>query len=62
MEEAIDGSRYMIVFVDDTTRMRHVYPLEQKSEALGALKKDEQTVARPAGLRIKRLRSDNGGE
>ena len=62
MEEAIDGSKYVIVFVDDLTRMRHVFPLKQKSDALGALKEYELTVARPAGLRIKRLRSDQGGE
>ena len=42
--------------------MRTVYPMRQKSNAVEALREYELMVVRPEGLRIKRLRSDNGGE
>ena len=61
-EESHGKNRYLIVFVDDMTRMRAAYALKKKSDAIEALKLYEKTVAQASNLRIKRLRSDNGGE
>ena len=62
VDPSFEGSRYAIIFVDDYSRMRKIYTLRHKSEALSALQQFEKEVAKASGLRIQRLRSDQGGE
>ena len=57
---ANDGFRYAINFVDDFTGACFVYFLKQKCDATRALKKFLCDIA-PYG-KLKRMRSDNGGE
>ena len=57
---AKDGFKYALSFVDDFTGINMVYFLKQKSDTTEATEKYIADVA-PYG-KIKRLRSDNGGE
>ena len=50
LPESHGGNKYAIVLVDDLTRMRTVYPLKRKSDALDAFKTYERDVAQAAGL------------
>ena len=58
--EARDGFKYTLCFVDDYTGIIMVYFLKQKSDTVEATKKFLADTA-PYG-KIKRIRSDNGGE
>lgn len=60
--DSLDGSRYFLLFVDDFTRMSWVYFLKQKSEVFLMFKKFKALVENQSGCKIKRLRSDGGGE
>ena len=52
-----------MLFTDDATRWRMVYFMRQKSEALGKLKAFlEDAACLTDGLRVKAMRSDDGGE
>ncbi|KAG7563872.1 Integrase catalytic core [Arabidopsis suecica] len=59
---SLNGSRYFLLFVDDYTHMAWVYFLKQKSEAFPKFKKFKALVETQSGKKIKRLRSDGGGE
>jgi len=57
------GMRYFITFTDDKTRMTFGYFMRTKNEALEKFKIFKNLVEnQQSGKRIKRLRSDNGGE
>ena len=60
--ESMGGKKYMIIFVDEYTRMRYVYFMKTKDNALTALKEFVGDVLKPQGIQLKRLHSDNGGE
>ena len=51
-----------MLLVDDFTRMTWVCLLKKKSEAFGYFKIFKELVENEVELRIKCLRSDNGGE
>ena len=51
-----------MLLVDDFTRMTWAFLLKKKSEAFGYFKIFKELVENEAELRIKHLRSDNGGE
>ncbi|KAI7703162.1 hypothetical protein KC353_g14273 [Hortaea werneckii] len=57
-----DGSRYYVSFVDDCTRLSRVYVLKEKSQLMSRLKDFYQWCLAQRGVRIKRIRSDNGKE
>ena len=59
---ALGGYKYMAKFPDHYSRLKVVYFIKAKSEALSPLVKFIQDVAIPLGLRVHRLRSDRGGE
>ena len=59
---ALGGYQYMAKFTDHYSRLKVVYFIKAKSEALSTLIKFVQDVAIPLGLRVHRLRSDRGGE
>ncbi|KAI5329691.1 hypothetical protein L3X38_029088 [Prunus dulcis] len=56
------GNRYFLTFIDDCTRMCWVYFMQHKSEVFGIFKKFKAMVELQSGYKIKRLRSDRGGE
>ena len=55
-------SLYYVTFIDDSTRKLWVYFLKKKSEVFDTFRKWKAMVENETGLKIKRVRSDNGGE
>ena len=56
------GKRYFVTFIDDCTRFCYVYLLKSKDEALHYFKIYKAEVENQLEKKIKRLRSDHGGE
>ena len=56
------GSLYYVTFIDDSTRKLWVYFLKKKSEVFDTFRKWKAMVENETGLKIKRMRSNNGGE
>ena len=56
------GNSYVAKFTDHHTRLKLVYFLSKKNEAIDALVNCIQDVVIPSGHRLQRLRSDRGGE
>ena len=44
VDPSVEGSRYVIIFVDDYSRMRKIYTLWHKSEALSVLQQFEKDI------------------
>ncbi len=59
---SIGGKQYFVTFIDDHSRKVWVYFLRHKSDVFEAFKKWKAMVENETGLKIKKLRSDNGGE
>ena len=59
--ESIGGKKYFVTFTDDYSRCCSVYFMKHKSEVLEKFKDFETTTA-CSGERIRKLRTDNGGE
>jgi hypothetical protein len=59
---SIGEKSYFVTFIDDHSRKVWVYFLKQKSEVYEVFKKWKAMVENETGLKIKKLRSDNGGE
>lgn len=59
---SLGGALYYITFIDDSTRKVWVYFLKRKSEAFDAFRRWKSLVETETGLKLKCLRSDNGGE
>ncbi|WVZ03536.1 hypothetical protein V8G54_024342 [Vigna mungo] len=58
---SIGGKRYFVTFIDDHSRKVWTYFLKNKSEVFEAFKIWKAMVENETGLKIKKLRSDNGG-
>jgi transposase InsO family protein len=56
------GKRYFMTLIDDATRFCYVYLLKTKDEALNCFKIYKAEVKTQLEKKIKRLRSDRGGE
>ena len=56
------GKRYFMTLIDDATRFCYVYLLQTKDEALDYFKIYKAEVENQLERKIKRLRSDRGGE
>jgi transposase InsO family protein len=56
------GKRYFITFIDDSTRFCYMYLLKSKDEASHYFKTYKAEVENQLERKIKRLRSDRGGE
>ena len=56
------GSLYFNTILDDFTGMSFVIPLRHKSDAADSIIHTVTMLQRQAGLPVKRVRSDNGGE
>jgi hypothetical protein len=59
---SIGGSKYCLVIVDDYSCFTWVFFLEEKSQTQETLKKFLRRAQNEFGLRIKKIRSDNGTE
>jgi transposase InsO family protein len=59
---SIGGASYYMTFIDDCTRKVWVYFLKHKSDAFECFKRWKARVETETGLKVKCLRSDNGGE
>lgn len=59
---SIGGKHYFVTFIDDHSRKVWVYFLKHKSEVFEAFKRWKAMVENETGLKIKKLRTDNGGE
>jgi hypothetical protein len=60
--QSLGGRKYYITFTDDHTRYTRLNLLRTKDEALRAYKAFAAWASTQHGVRIKRLRSDRGGE
>jgi hypothetical protein len=58
----LQGEHYFMLLIDDYTRMTWVSFLKNKSEAIDKFKVFKELVENETDLKIKCLRSDNGGE
>ena len=56
------GKRYFMTLIDDSTRYCYVFLLKSKDEALTFFKNYKAEVENQLDRKIKRLRSDHGGE
>jgi transposase InsO family protein len=59
---SIGGSKYCLVIVDDYSRFTWVFFLQDKSQTQDTLKRFLRRTQNEFGLRIKKIRSDNGME
>src|SRR5579871_1204018 len=59
---SLGGAKYFIIFIDDKTRMTFIYFLKTKGEAFDKFKNFQALVENQQNKKIKRIRSDNGGE
>jgi transposase InsO family protein len=59
---SIGGSKYCLVIVDDYSRFTWVFFLQEKSQTQENLKRFLRQAQNEFGLRIKKIRSDNGTE
>ncbi|KAJ0589930.1 putative RNA-directed DNA polymerase [Helianthus annuus] len=59
---SLGGSRYYVTFIDDSTRKVWVYFLKHKSDVFDAFKIWKSAVENETNLKVKCLKSDNGGE
>jgi transposase InsO family protein len=57
-----DGARYYVTFTDDYTRLTRVFTLKEKSQLMSKLKEFYAWCFAQRGVKIKRIRSDNGTE
>jgi hypothetical protein len=58
----IYGEHYFMMIIDEYTRMTWVYFLKKKSEAFEKFKTYKVIIENETDLKIKCMRSDNGGE
>ncbi|KAK1417487.1 hypothetical protein QVD17_26616 [Tagetes erecta] len=59
---SVGGSHYYVTFIDDSTRKVWVYFLKNKSDVFYTFKKWKTAVELETDLKVKCLKSDNGGE
>ena len=59
---SIGGSNYFLLFKDDFSHYRFVYPIKYKTEVPGVLKKFLALAENDTGRKVKTLRSDHGTE
>jgi len=59
---SLGGAKYFLLFIDDFTRYTMVYTLKSKPEVIGKFCEYKALVETYKGKKIKRFRSDGGGE
>ncbi|KAI3500109.1 hypothetical protein L1887_35925 [Cichorium endivia] len=61
-QTSVSGMRYMLTFIDDYSRYVWVFFMKKKSDTFSKFKEFKTTVEGEVGMKIRCLRSDNGGE
>ena len=59
--KSLDGNRYFVTFIDDTSRKMWVYFLISKDHVLEYFRIFHAMLERETGKKLKCLRTDNGG-
>jgi transposase InsO family protein len=59
---SLGGARYLFTLLDDHSKKLWIYFLKRNSDAFQHFKEWQALVERQSGLKVKALRSDNGGE
>jgi transposase InsO family protein len=59
---SLGGARYLFTLFDDHSKKLWIYFLKRKSDAFQHFREWQALVDRQSGLKVKALRSDNGGE
>ena len=59
---SLSGCEYMVTFIDDYTRYTWTYPIRRKSDVFGKFIEWKAMVEKSTGQKLKKLRTDNGGE
>lgn len=59
---SLGGKRWFVTFIDDFSRYVWVYTMKHKDEVLDIFLNWKKMIETQSGRKIKRLRSDNGGE
>ena len=59
---SINGSRYILTFIDDFSRYTWVFFIKKKSEVLEKFTDLKALIENASGKKINILRSDNGGD
>jgi transposase InsO family protein len=59
---SLGGARYYVTFTDDYSRATWIYFMKTKGECLGKMQELVKLLHTDTGLKVKRIRSDNGGE
>jgi hypothetical protein len=62
LETAIRGGQYMLLFIDDATRLTDEYILKYMSDALEKFKEWKALREKESGKQVKRFRTDRGGQ
>ena len=57
-----NGQQYFMMFIDDFSRYDYIYILHEKLQSLNMFKIFKAKVENQLGKRIKKIRSDRGGE
>ena len=60
--ESLSGKEYFISFIDDKSRYTWTYPIRRKSDSFSIFLEWKSQVERSKDKKLKKLRSDNGGE
>lgn len=58
----LNGAKYFVTFVDDWSHFTMVYIMESKNQVLEYFRQYEALVTAKFGVKISKLRCDNGGE
>lgn len=61
-EKSHGGAEYFVTFIDDHSWYAWVYPLKKKDQVFEQFVKWKTQVEKSSGRKLKKLRSDNGGE
>ncbi|CAN1285750.1 Retrovirus-related Pol polyprotein from transposon TNT 1-94, partial [Linum perenne] len=59
---SLGGRRWFVTFIDDFSRRVWTYPMKHKDEVMRVFLEWKKMVENQTGRKIKKLRSDNGGE
>ena len=59
---SLGGSRYFLTFIDDFSRHTWVFSFKEKSETFKIFKEFKAEAENQAGVKLKVLRTDRGGE
>jgi len=62
MPTSLGGAQYFVTFIDDFSCYIWLYPITEKSQCFPRFQEFRQAAELASGCKVKRLRTDNGGE